>query len=674
MSKRPFDIYIKTMTGKTIMLMVSSSDTILQVKKKIQDKEGVSTSEQRILYSGKQLEDERTIEDYGIPKESTLFLIVRLNEQKTDTPSKTHRQAPPRPPHLDVYWLSPESLTKQYFIRVQNAVVHTIYVFASPLKPLFKILLYIWKTLIYPVLNRVWSALIKVADWINKFVIRTLVDAIKFVFKTIYKLLRPIVLTIKGVFRDSFNGLYKLLDYVFTSFTKFLNKVLIQPLWKLTKAIWNHGITPVWKHTAVPLWKGIKTVASKTANALDFTFQKVGDGIVWLYKHSLRYLFKAIGILSVDYVWASIKYAGRSIDRLSAWLDLDGKAAALFKFVWRIISNTSTSLYRNVIKPVLITPSSWILKKTGKAISYTLTQIKRAVVWSSKQTYQYMILPIGRGLRKGAMLVWDYAIHPLFKFMDNIFDNHLWPMLFHPVQRIVIQNYTIMYEKVKKWFAWGLETNKFVVGVAPGKTLATRASDMIVAMPHNTNYNIWVYNGQPYAYYCKITIDQQIDVGMFWLNPKYAFKIERCASSSLRFLFVKDPQQTSDSLFQAKLDSNLDEVFVQLKERNKGVITITWLAPPAYPYNQIAPSANLRSSQSSVPEIKSDLSLDENNNNNASEEAEGAAFGFGSTVLSGHSNQHIQKMQHGYQQLIEVVTQTIYLVAPLDDKAKLKND
>ena len=71
-------IFVKTLTGKCITANIEPTDTVESLKNFIREREGIPNDQQRLVFGGKQLEDNRSLADYNIRKECTVHLVLRL--------------------------------------------------------------------------------------------------------------------------------------------------------------------------------------------------------------------------------------------------------------------------------------------------------------------------------------------------------------------------------------------------------------------------------------------------------------------------------------------------------------------------------------------------------------------------------------------------------------------
>ena len=77
MQRPVIQLFVKSLTGRVIVVNVTIMDSVRTLKAMIEREEGISSDEQRLVYAGKQLEDGRILLDYNIQRDSTIDLLLR---------------------------------------------------------------------------------------------------------------------------------------------------------------------------------------------------------------------------------------------------------------------------------------------------------------------------------------------------------------------------------------------------------------------------------------------------------------------------------------------------------------------------------------------------------------------------------------------------------------------
>jgi ubiquitin C len=95
----PHQIFLKTLTGQTILIDGDYSETVAMFKQRVFQKAGIPVEQQRLIFAGKQMEDERTMADYNIQKSSTLHLVLRLPSPDPPQPGDQEANNEPQDEH-----------------------------------------------------------------------------------------------------------------------------------------------------------------------------------------------------------------------------------------------------------------------------------------------------------------------------------------------------------------------------------------------------------------------------------------------------------------------------------------------------------------------------------------------------------------------------------------------
>eukprot|EP01090_Pellita_catalonica_P017382 TRINITY_DN5232_c0_g1_i1.p1 TRINITY_DN5232_c0_g1~~TRINITY_DN5232_c0_g1_i1.p1 ORF type:complete len:785 (-),score=44.43 TRINITY_DN5232_c0_g1_i1:73-2427(-) len=276
----PFFLFVKSLTGKTTTLQVDFDDTVMDLKYKMQDKEGVPPSSQRFIYAGKELSDDsRTLESLNVGKECILHWIPSRIKEKPQPNTKTseYPQKPKPPPNIH---------------QVQKIIVI----------PFYKKVLHLWivQKFIYAIRAIYYICVVLPGRFLFKLLLwygRTIDKIIDKLFVPVFQYVAKIFTASGLIFDKIFTVIENIVESISTPIWNLFAAVHRRVLWpvlcaigRLFRGIVNllrDGITAIARifwHLFLKFFRIIGLITSKIFNAINYAMSKFGSVLATIFR------------------------------------------------------------------------------------------------------------------------------------------------------------------------------------------------------------------------------------------------------------------------------------------------------------------------------------------------------------------------------------------------------
>eukprot|EP01130_Rhizamoeba_saxonica_P011340 TRINITY_DN4710_c0_g1_i1.p1 TRINITY_DN4710_c0_g1~~TRINITY_DN4710_c0_g1_i1.p1 ORF type:complete len:750 (+),score=139.24 TRINITY_DN4710_c0_g1_i1:74-2323(+) len=593
-------IFIKSLTGRTIQISVSPNDTIFDVKFKIMDKESIPVEAINLIYAGKMLQDDLTIENYEIGKEAILHLVTKIVPNKPE---------PEPEPWRAVYETT--QVTKRdrirkiltpYFLIVWTSFVSPFRIVKDYLRDILLSLLNIYTNRILdPICDYILIPLIdglsKLIESIDSYIGKPTIDGIKYIYNKLASLLNNVCTLGKKVLsplKDIAQYLYNRID-VYRKLVSILEK--ISELVMNTLKIVRDGIKFMYRNVCIrcigdPLKKLVNLLLDSLESGFKFLFNLIKPVVQKLYELTNNFFTTTYNglvnlgencISAVSYVYNDVLYFGEKLSFGARWAynhSYNGTSfvyrktkngvklvydygSVPFKFAGRNIKSASNATW-NFSKSYIFSPT-WRFTKvyfldTGKgSIKYVAEKVKSFSNGTLRVSKDYLLSPLwnltkrtsnyGYSKSKHA-LQWQYNL-----YMDYLFrplnEHFLYPiysktrvLLIDPFYNKMKAIVTYPYRKFMEFYSnldapQGFNSGPYYVAIDPSRMLSYEGNNFAL-LADNTQYEILIANTSQNRCNCYLTMDandETTEIGVYRMNPNSNYIIDCFADVRRNFLF-----------------------------------------------------------------------------------------------------------------------------------------